>query len=103
MFLQAFADGDLALVDLVIEDVTRVMELVDTYRDFPLGTTDASAIAIAERLNITDVATLDHRHLRTFDPGTRSTSPSCRRGDSMIRPRDEYGPETLAQRRAMSG
>lgn len=68
MFLQAFADGDLALVDLVTEDVTRVMELVDTYRDFPLGTTDASVIAIAERLNVTDVATLDHRHFRNVRP-----------------------------------
>lgn len=34
MFLQAFADGDFALVDLVPEDITRIMELVDTYRDF---------------------------------------------------------------------
>lgn len=68
LFLQAFADGDLALVDLVTEDVTRIMELVATYRDFPLGTTGASAIAIAERLNITDVATLDHRHLPNIRP-----------------------------------
>lgn len=68
MFLQAFADGDLALVDLATEDVTRVIELVDTYRDFPLGTTDASVIAIAERLNVTDVATLDHRHFPNVRP-----------------------------------
>lgn len=62
LFLRAFSDGDLALVDLVSEDIARIMELVDTYRDFPFGTTDASVIAIAERLNITEVATLDHRH-----------------------------------------
>ncbi|WP_460833462.1 type II toxin-antitoxin system VapC family toxin [Nocardioides hungaricus] len=68
MFLQAFADGDLALVDLVTQDVTRVIELVDTYRDFPLGTTDASVIAIAERLNVTDIATLDHRHFPNVRP-----------------------------------
>ena len=62
LFLRAFSDGDLALVDLVPEDVARIMYLVDTYRNFPLGTTDGSVIAIAERLNITEVATLDHRH-----------------------------------------
>jgi predicted nucleic acid-binding protein len=68
LFLQMFADGDLALVDLVVEDMTRVIELVDTYRDFPLGTTDASVIAIAERLNITEVASLDHRHFPNVRP-----------------------------------
>ena len=62
LFLRAFAEGDLILVDLVPSDLTRIMELVDTYRDFPLGTTDASVIAIAERLNVAEVATLDHRH-----------------------------------------
>lgn len=68
LFLQAFADGDLALVDLVTEDVPRIMELVDSYRDFPLGTTDASVIAIAERLNVSEVATLDHRHFPNVRP-----------------------------------
>jgi hypothetical protein len=34
----------------------------------PLGTVDASAIALAERLGITAVATLDHRHFGTVRP-----------------------------------
>jgi predicted nucleic acid-binding protein len=38
-------------------------ELVAAYRDLPLGTTEASVIATAERLGIRDVATLDRRHL----------------------------------------
>ncbi|MFT4008594.1 MAG: PIN domain-containing protein [Nocardioidaceae bacterium] len=62
LFLQSIADGDLTLVDLVKDDVTRIIELVDEYDNFPLGTTDASVIALAERLGITEVATLDHRH-----------------------------------------
>lgn len=37
-------------------------DLVDTYADFPLGTTDAAIIAVAERLGVTEVATLDRRH-----------------------------------------
>ncbi|WP_370246834.1 type II toxin-antitoxin system VapC family toxin [Nocardioides sp.] len=68
MFLQAFADADLALVDLVVEDLPRIIELVDSYRDFPLGTTDASVIAIAERLKVNEVATLDHRHFPNVRP-----------------------------------
>lgn len=45
--------------------------LVEQYADLPLGTSDASAIALAERLNITEVATLDLRH---FTVSVRATS-----------------------------
>jgi len=34
----------------------------------PLGTTDASVTAIAERLGLTDVATLDRRHFTVVRP-----------------------------------
>ena len=55
-------------VDLIAEDIPRVIELVNTYRDFPLGTTDASVIALAERLAITEIATLDQRHFPNVRP-----------------------------------
>jgi len=38
-------------------------ELVDRYADFPLGGTDASVVALAERHGTATVVTLDHRHL----------------------------------------
>ena len=40
----------------------RIAELVAQYRDLPLGTADASVIAAAERLGISEIATLDRRH-----------------------------------------
>jgi predicted nucleic acid-binding protein len=40
----------------------RIAELVATYRDLPLGTVDASIVAASERLEITDIATIDRRH-----------------------------------------
>jgi uncharacterized protein len=43
-------------------------ELVETYADFPLGTTDAAVVAVAERLQIIDVATLDRRHFSVVRP-----------------------------------
>lgn len=46
------------------EDMSRIAELVDRYDDLPLGTTDASVIALAERLGVDEIATLDHRHFR---------------------------------------
>lgn len=43
-------------------------ELIATYADLRLGGTDASLIAISERLGIMRVATLNHRHFRTVRP-----------------------------------
>lgn len=61
--------GDLAAGNLIPEQVEpgdwlRIAELVARYRDLPLGSADASVVTAAERLGITDVATLDHRHFR---------------------------------------
>lgn len=67
-FLQAVADGDFEPVPLVAEDFTRMAQLVVQYDDLPLGTTDASVIALAERLRITEIATLDQRHFRIVRP-----------------------------------
>lgn len=62
LFLDSLAVGDFTLVDLTPADSSRMAELVRQYGDLPLGTTDASVIAVAERLGITEIATLDHRH-----------------------------------------
>src|SRR5215207_1277195 len=62
VFLRSMAEGDFEIVDLTRDDYGRMADLVVQYGDLPLGTTDASVIAIAERLNIAEVATLDHRH-----------------------------------------
>ncbi len=50
------------------EDWPRIAELVDRYADFPLGGTDASVVALAERLNTDIVVTLDRRHFGTLRP-----------------------------------
>ena len=71
--------GEVALYTSIIEqalaveamtgaDWTRVRALIDRYQDLRLGGTDAGLIAIAERLGVTRVATLDHRHFRVVRP-----------------------------------
>jgi uncharacterized protein len=50
------------------EDFERMAELVDTYADFPLGGTDASVIALAERTGAETVITLDRRHFSAVKP-----------------------------------
>ena len=68
LFLGDLASGAFRIEPVAVTDWFRVIELVDTYRDFPLGTVDASVVACAERLRISDIATLDHRHFRTVRP-----------------------------------
>lgn len=68
LFLRSIAAGDFAAVDLTAEDYARMSELVAKYGDLPLGTTDASVIAVAERLELTEVATLDWRHFHVVRP-----------------------------------
>ncbi len=51
------------------EDWRRIGELVEQYASFPLGGTDASVIALAERLGTDILLTLDNRHFRAVRPG----------------------------------
>jgi uncharacterized protein len=53
------------------EDLARMAELVEQYRDFPLGGTDASVIALAERLRAPVIVTLDRRHFAAVRPRHR--------------------------------
>jgi predicted nucleic acid-binding protein len=55
-------------VDLELADYERMAELVETYADFPLGTTDAAVAAVAERLGVSEIATLDRRHFHAVRP-----------------------------------
>jgi len=67
-FLDAVADGTFQLVDLTAKDVERMAELVRQFSSFPLGGTDASVVAIAERLGVREIATLDRRHFPSITP-----------------------------------
>lgn len=68
LLLRALAEGDFQPIDLTASDYGRMAELVGRYADLPLGTTDASVIALAERVGVTEVATLDHRHFTVVRP-----------------------------------
>jgi predicted nucleic acid-binding protein len=49
-------------------DLRRCRDLQATYLDLRLGVTDASVIALVERLGEPKVATLDHRHFAAVRP-----------------------------------
>jgi uncharacterized protein len=50
------------------EDWARISELVLRYADFPIGGTDASVVALAERLNTDTILTLDRKHFSAIRP-----------------------------------
>ncbi len=66
-FLRAVA-VDFERVDLIDADWARVAELVDQYGDLDLGLVDASVVAVAERLGVIELATLDRRDFTVVRP-----------------------------------
>ncbi|WP_424534860.1 type II toxin-antitoxin system VapC family toxin [Sphaerisporangium viridialbum] len=67
-FIDSIVTGQLTLLDVVDSDLPRIAELVRTYADLPLGVVDAAVVAVAERLGLREVATLDHRHFSVVRP-----------------------------------
>jgi uncharacterized protein len=66
--LDSVAAGELELTSLLPADVARMAQLVRTYHDLRLDPADASVIAIAERLGVTQIATLDRRDFSVVRP-----------------------------------
>ncbi len=67
-FLRDFRPGGLRLAELTDTDVARMADLAERYADLRLGGTDASLVAIAERLDIERIATFDRRHFTVVRP-----------------------------------
>jgi predicted nucleic acid-binding protein len=67
-FLADLAAGNLISEAVAAEDWLRIAELVGRYRCLPLGTVDASVVAAAERLQLSQIATLDRRHFTVVRP-----------------------------------
>ena len=62
--LAELCSGAYELAPFGIDDLRRAREIVERYRDLPLGLTDASLIVLADRYDIDTIATLDERHFR---------------------------------------
>lgn len=67
-FYRSLAAGDLVIDSMRAEDWQRIAELIDRYADLPLGGTDASLVALAERHSVRRIATLDRRHFSVVRP-----------------------------------
>lgn len=67
-FLGDLANGAFTVDPVAAQDWLRIAELVARYRDLPLGTVDASVVTAAERLGISQIATVDRRHFTVVRP-----------------------------------
>jgi predicted nucleic acid-binding protein len=67
-FARAVAAGELIVEPVLDPEWERIADLMEQYLDLPLGIADASLVALAERLQATEIATLDHRHLGVVRP-----------------------------------
>jgi predicted nucleic acid-binding protein len=72
-FLGDLAAGAFTVEPVAAADWLRIAELVARYRDLPLGTVDASVVAAAERLGLTEIATVDRRHFTVVRPAHVAT------------------------------
>jgi predicted nucleic acid-binding protein len=65
-FVRSLAAGELDLESLGARDITRVAKLLESYPE--IGFVDASVVAMAERLQLTRIATTDRRHFARIRP-----------------------------------
>ena len=67
-FFRAVAASEIQVEPVTPADARRIADLIETYADLGLGGTDASLVVLAERLNVTRIATLDRRHFTVVRP-----------------------------------
>ena len=73
LFLTMIVADSIDVIDLEHGDYQRCIALINTYDDLGLGLVDASIIAVAERLNQTTIATLNHRDFTVVRPNHTNT------------------------------
>jgi uncharacterized protein len=67
-FLLSLVRQELLLEHFSTKDLARAIEILEQYRDAEFGMVDATVMAMAERLKIQTVLTLDHRDFSIFRP-----------------------------------
>jgi hypothetical protein len=66
--LHYVTDGALRMAPLAEDDVSRIRDLMQKYRDLPMDLADAALVRVAERERISTVFTLDRRDFSLYRP-----------------------------------
>jgi predicted nucleic acid-binding protein len=67
-FVRSLAADDFVVAPVTSSGLERAADLVGQYADLPLGFVDASVVALAEQLELQEIATLDRRHFSIIRP-----------------------------------
>ena len=67
-FLRLVTGGEFELVRTTEADLERAAEILEKYDDNNIDSVDACIVAIAERLEIEKILTVDRRHFGVFKP-----------------------------------
>ncbi|MBC7798944.1 MAG: PIN domain-containing protein [Pyrinomonadaceae bacterium] len=67
-FIESLSETDFILETPIAEDYKRAAEIIRKYDDANIDFVDSMIVAIAERLNVTKILTVDTRHFRIFRP-----------------------------------
>jgi uncharacterized protein len=67
-FCAAIADDELRVIEVTPYDYRRMSELLKTYSSLRLQAVDACLVALAERLDLREIAALDRRDFQVVAP-----------------------------------
>lgn len=67
-FAEIVAAGRFTLLEPMPADYGRAAEVIRQYADSHIDFVDAVIVALAERLDVTHILTIDQRHFRLFRP-----------------------------------
>ena len=67
-FVDTVATGGFQIESMNMGDLSRVSEVLDQRADARVDFVDATIVALAERLKVTRILTLDRRHFELFRP-----------------------------------
>jgi uncharacterized protein len=66
--LRSIATGELVQVKSTPQDLERAAEILEKYADSRVDFVDCAIVAMAERLNLNKILTVDRRHFTIFRP-----------------------------------
>ncbi len=67
-FIRSLVRGEIALEKAELADLERAAEILEKYADSRVDLVDCVIAAMAERLQIQRILTVDQRHFRIFQP-----------------------------------
>lgn len=67
-FIRSLVRGEIALEKAKLADLDRAAEILEKYADSRVDFVDCVIVAMAERLQMQRILTVDQRHFRLFQP-----------------------------------